>query len=126
MKNSYLNSNRKYRIENLYATKFIDKIDIKKFITLNLKSLEKELEIDQKNFLINSIIKIKKEKWYTTDLKEFIKELANLRNYYINFKNNSTKQFMESSENLYKEIITNLIKQKDIKVTLEICFKKKF
>jgi len=126
MKNSYLNSNRKYRTENLYATKFIDKIDIKKLITLNLKSLEKELEIDHQNFLINSIIKIKKEKWYTTDLKEFIKELTNLRNYYINFRNNSTKQFMESSENLYKEIITNLIKQKDIKVTLEICFKKKF
>lgn len=125
MNNSYLNSNRKYRTENLYATKFVDKIDIKKLITLNTKSLEKELEIDHQNFLINTIIKIKKEKWYTTDLKEFIKELTNLRDYYINFRNNSTKQFMESPENLYKEIIANLIKQKDIKVTLEICLKKK-
>ena len=49
MNNSYLNSNRKYRTENLYATKFVDKIDIKKLITLNTKSLEKELEIDHQN-----------------------------------------------------------------------------
>ena len=125
MKNSYLKSNRIYRHENTYATKFIDIFDIKKLITLDMKTLEKELEIDHQNFLINSIIKIKKEKWYTTDLKEFIKELINIRNYYIEFRNNSTKQFMESPEKLYQQIITNLIKQTPIKIHLEICFKKK-
>ena len=125
MKNSYLKSNRIYRQENTYATKFIDIFDIKKLITLDMKTLEKELEIDHQNFLINSIIKIKKEKWYTTDLKEFIKELINIRNYYIEFRNNSTKQFMESPEKLYQQIITNLIKQTPIKIHLEICFKKK-
>lgn len=125
MKNSYLKSNRIYRQENTYATKFIDIFDIKKLITLDMKTLEKELEIDHQNFLINSIIKIKKEKWYTTDLKEFIKELINIRNYYIEFRNNSTKQFMESPEKLYQQIITNLIKQSPIKIHLEICFKKK-
>lgn len=125
MKNSYLKSNRNYRQENTYATKFIDIFDIKKLITLDMKTLEKELEIDHQNFLINSIIKIKKEKWYTTDLKEFIKELINIRNYYIEFRNNSTKQFMESPEKLYQQIITNLIKQNPIKIHLEICFKKK-
>ncbi len=125
MKNSYLKSNRNYRQENTYATKFIDIFDIKKLITLDMKTLEKELEIDHQKFLINSIIKIKKEKWYTTDLKEFIKELINIRNYYIEFRNNSTKQFMESPEKLYQQIITNLIKQNPIKIHLEICFKKK-
>lgn len=125
MKNSYLKSNRIYRQENTCATKFIDIFDIKKLITLDMKTLEKELEIDHQNFLINSIIKIKKEKWYTTDLKEFIKELINIRNYYIEFRNNSTKQFMESPEKLYQQIITNLIKQSPIKIHLEICFKKK-
>jgi len=126
MKNSYLKSNRNYRQENTYATKFIDIFDIKKLITLDMKTLEKELEIDHQKFLINTIIKIKKEKWYTTDLKEFIKELINIRNYYIEFRNNSTKQFMESPEKLYQQIITNLIKQNPIKIHLEICFKKKF
>jgi hypothetical protein len=125
MKNSYLKSNRNYRQENTYATKFIDIFDIKKLITLDMKTLEKELEIDHQNFLINTIIKIKKEKWYTTDLKEFIKELINIRNYYIEFRNNSTKQFMESPEKLNQQIITNLIKQTPIKIHLEICFKKK-
>lgn len=124
---SYLKNERLYREQN-YNQKFIDKLNVKSFCELNLKTLENNLTKDKELFISSFSINVFPEKLYCNNLETFLKEIYELKSFVSSIKSNSTKQILglDSENKIQRMIAEKLTKNKTVNIQLEFYMKRKF
>lgn len=124
---SYLKNERLYREQN-YNQKFIDKLNVKSFCELNIKTLERQLTKDSELFISSFSINVFPEKLYCSNLETFLKELSTLQTFVSSIKTNSTKQILglDSENKIQRMISEKLTKNKAVNIQLEFYMKRRF
>lgn len=124
---SYLKNERYYREQN-YNQKFIDRLNVKSFCDINLKSLEKILRKDSELFISSFSINVFPQKCYCQNTDEFLNLLSPLQSFVASIRNNPTKQIagLDSENKLEKSIAEKLTKDKDVNIQLEFYMKRRF